>query len=148
VGAVDLASLFRLQRRSMVGLARLLTGSFEIAEEVVQEAFIRLQLAPADLRTPELYLRTIVTNLSRDHLRRVRLERASPPGSRIVLPAPEVDETWEVLCQLPFRQRAVVALRYYEDLSESEIAKILDCRVGTVKSSHHRALIALRRKLS
>jgi RNA polymerase sigma factor (sigma-70 family) len=61
---------------------------------------------------------------------------------------PEVDETWATVCLLPFRQRAVLALRYYEDLPEAEIARILGCRIGTVKSARHRALATLRRKLS
>jgi RNA polymerase sigma factor (sigma-70 family) len=145
---VDLSLLYRRQRPAMVRLAQLLTGSFEIAEEVVQEAFVKLQLAPAVAQTPEYYLRAIVANLARDHLRRLRLERALRPEARIVVSAPEVDETWGAVCLLPFRQRAVLALRYYEDLAEAEIAQILGCRIGTVKSTHHRALATLRRKLS
>jgi RNA polymerase sigma factor (sigma-70 family) len=145
---VDVTLLYGRQRQSMVRLARLLTGSFEIAEELVQEAFIKLQLAPTVAENPDSYLRTIVTNLSWGHLRRLRLERALRPEDRIVVPAPELDETWAVVCRLPFRQRAVLALRYYEDLPEAEIAQILGCRVGTVKSAHHRALATLRRELS
>jgi RNA polymerase sigma factor (sigma-70 family) len=145
---VDVTFLYDRQRQSMVRLARLLTGSFEVAEELVQEAFIKLQLAPTVAENPASYLRTIVTNLSWGHLRRLRLERALRPEGRIVVPAPELDETWAVVCRLPFRQRAVLALRYYEDLPEAEIAEILGCRLGTVKSSHHRALATLRRELS
>jgi RNA polymerase sigma factor (sigma-70 family) len=144
----DVSLLYGRQRQSMVRLARLLTGSFEIAEELVQEAFIKVQLAPTVAENPDSYLRTIVTNLAWGHLRRLRLERALQPEGRIVLPAPEIDETWAVVCRLPFRQRAVLALRYYEDLPEAEIARILRCRIGTVKSSHHRALATLRRQLS
>jgi RNA polymerase sigma factor (sigma-70 family) len=145
---VDVTLLYARQRQSMVRLARLLTGSFEVAEELVQEAFIKVQRAPTVAQNPDSYLRTIVTNLSWGHLRRLRLERALPPEGRIVVPAPELDETWAVVCRLPFRQRAVLALRYYEDLPEAEIAEILGCRIGTVKSSHHRALATLRRELS
>lgn len=148
VVAIDLSLLYLRQRPAMVRLAQLLTGSFEIAEEVVQEAFVKLQLAPAIAQTPEYYLRAIVANLARDYLRRIRLERARVPQARIVVPMPEVDETWAAVCLLPFRQRAVLALRYYEDLPEAEIARILGCRIGTVKSARHRALATLRRKLS
>jgi DNA-directed RNA polymerase specialized sigma24 family protein len=137
MAAIEFNLLYGRQRSSMVRLARFLTGSLEVAEELVQEAFVKLH-----------YLRTIVTNLSRGHLRRMRLERAFRPEVRIVLPAPEIDETWAALCRLPFRQRAVLALRYYDDLSEAEIARVLGCRIGTVKSSHHRALATLRRELS
>jgi len=147
-GADDYTALFERRRLAMVRLARLLTGSFDIAEEVVQEAFMKLQLAPSVTKNPEACLRTIVTNLSWGYLRRLRLERALLPEIRIVHPAPEIDETWSVVCELPFRQRAVLALRYYEDLSEAETARVLGCRVGTVKSSHHRALATLRERLS
>ena len=148
MAAEEFNDLFEQQRSSMVRLARLLTGSLEVAEELVQEAFVKLQLAPTVVQNPEYYLRTIVANLSRGYLRRLRLERAFRPDTRIVLAPPEIDETWQALCRLPFRQRAVLALRYYEDLSEAEIARVLGCRLGTVKSSHHRALATLRRELS
>ncbi|HEX2039468.1 MAG TPA: sigma-70 family RNA polymerase sigma factor [Acidimicrobiales bacterium] len=59
-----------------------------------------------------------------------------------------MDETWDVLRRLPYRQRAVLVLRYYEDLSEAEIADVLDCRPGTVKSAANRALARLREELS
>lgn len=145
---IDLSVLYRRHRLSMVRRARLLTGSFEIAEEVVQEAFVKFQLAPSVAQRPQQYLRTIVVNPSRGHLRRLLLERGLKQELRIVVPAPDVDETWAVLCSLPSRQRAVLALRYYEDLSEAEIAGVLGCRLGTLKSSLHRALAALRRRLS
>jgi len=146
--SVDFNLIYGRQRSAMVRLARFLTGSLEVAEELVQEAFVKLQFAPTVVQDPEYYLRTIVANLSRGHLRRMRLERAFRPEVRIVLAAPEIDETWAALCRLPFRQRAVLALRYYDDLSEAEIARVLGCRIGTVKSSHHRAVAALRRELS
>jgi len=145
---IDLTLLYARQRQPMVRLARLLTGSFEVAEELVQEAFVKFQLAPTVAQNPDYYLRKIVVNLSWGHLRRLRLERAHRPENRIVVPAPELDETWAVVCRLPFRQRAVLALLYYEDRSEAEIAQILGCRIGTVKSAHHRALATLKRKLS
>jgi RNA polymerase sigma factor (sigma-70 family) len=145
---MDVTPLYARQRQPMVRLARLLTGSFEVAEELVQEAFVKFQLATTVPQNPDYYLRTIVVNLSWGHLRRQRLERAHRPERRIMIPAPELDETWAVVCRLPFRQRAVLALRYYEDRSEAEIAQILGCRIGTVKSAHHRALATLRRQLS
>jgi RNA polymerase sigma factor (sigma-70 family) len=61
---------------------------------------------------------------------------------------PEIDETWVAVCRLPFRQRAVLALRFYEDMSEAEIARVLGCRPGTVKSGLHRGLSRLREELS
>jgi RNA polymerase sigma factor (sigma-70 family) len=61
---------------------------------------------------------------------------------------PELDETWSALCRLPFRHRSVVILRFYEDLSIEEIAQVLGCRLGTVKSRLHRGLEKLRSELS
>jgi RNA polymerase sigma factor (sigma-70 family) len=61
---------------------------------------------------------------------------------------PEIDETWKAVVALPFDQRAVLVLRYYLELTEAEVASELNCRVGTVKSRHHRALKKLRQELS
>jgi RNA polymerase sigma-70 factor (sigma-E family) len=146
--STDLATLYRRQRDVMVRLARLFTGSSVVAEEVVQEAFLRMHQQRTRPDNPDGYLRTTVANLSRSHLRRLRLERRLPPPDRVVSSDPVIDETWAAVCRLPFRQRAVLALRFYEDLSEAEIARLLDCRVGTVKSSLHRGLSKLREELS
>ncbi len=59
---------------------------------------------------------------------------------------PEVDETWEALRRLPDRQRAAIVLRFYEDLPEAEIARVLGCRPGTVKSLIHRGLARVRKE--
>ncbi len=66
----------------------------------------------------------------------------------MIVREPEIDETWDALNRLPFRQRAVLALAYYADLPEAEIAELLGCRLGTVKSARHRALRALKKELS
>ncbi len=144
----DLAILYRRQRDAMIRLARLFTGSGVVAEEVVQEAFLRMHQQRTRPDKPDAYLRTTVANLSRSHLRRLRLERRLPPPDRVASADPVIDETWTAVCRLPFRQRAVLALRFYEDLPEAEIARLLDCRVGTVKSSLHRGLSKLREELS
>jgi len=146
-GLFDLPDLYRQKRSEMVRMARMLTGSMDVAEEVVQDAFLKLHEREPKLDNPEAYLRTMVTNLCRNHLKRVGIARQIPHERRLVL-EPEVDDLWQMICQLPFRQRAVLALRFYDDLAESEIAAILGCRVGTVKSSLHRALTALRKSLS
>jgi RNA polymerase sigma-70 factor (sigma-E family) len=144
----DLASLYRSQRPAMVRLARLLTRSESIAEEVVQDAFLQLHRRREPPENPGAYLRTTVANLSRNHLRRLKLEQRWSPRERVSFDDPEIDETWAILCRLPFRQRAVIALRFYEDLSEAEIARVLGCRPGTVKSSLHRGLSKLREEMS
>jgi RNA polymerase sigma-70 factor (sigma-E family) len=144
----DFVSLYRRQRTAMIRLARLLTRSEVIAEEVVQEAFLHMHQRREPPENPEGFLRTTVTNLSRNYTRRLRVERRHSSEARATFNDPEIDETWAILCRLPFRQRAVIALRFYEDLSEAEIARILDCRPGTVKSSLHRGLARLREEMS
>ena len=66
----------------------------------------------------------------------------------VVTHQPELDETWDLLRRLPDRQRAAIVLRFYEDLSEAEIARLLRCRPGTVKSLIHRGLARVRSGMS
>jgi RNA polymerase sigma-70 factor (sigma-E family) len=135
-------------------LAYVLTGDHALAEDLVQEAFVRLAGRFLDLRDRDAfpgYLRKTVVNLARMHYRRRRVERAfldrerrEPPGE---VGLPDVDayqHLKQALLQLPARQRAAIVLRYYEDQSESQIADILGCRPGTVKSLLARGLEALR----
>lgn len=144
----DLATLYLRQREAMVRLARLLTGSMGAAEEVVQEAFLRMHQQRTQPDNPAGYLRTTVANISRSHMRRLRLERRVGSPDRVTFDEPVIDETWAAVRRLPFRQRAVLALRFYEDLPEAEIARVLGCRLGTVKSSLHRGLAKLRDELT
>lgn len=144
----DLDTLFRRQREPMIRLARLLTGSTAVAEEVVQEAFLKMHQQDRHPENPDGYLRTTVANLARSRMRRLRLERRIPPPDPLIVHDPEIDETWAAVCRLPFRQRAVLTLRFYGDLPEADIAWVLGCRLGTVKSSLHRGLAKLREELS
>ena len=131
----------------LVGLGRLLTGSRQRGEDLAQEAILgMLRKAPVD--QPRAYLRRSIINLSiNDGRRETRERRHLHTVREQVVPAPEVDDLWPLVVALPARQRAVLVLRYYEDLSEAEIARVLDCRPGTVKSLAARALAALRQEL-
>ena len=144
----ELSDLYRRQGEAMVRFARLLTGSDAVAQEVVQDAFLKMHQRGEAPENPDGYLRTTVANLSKSHLRRLRLERRLPAPDRFTFDDPEIDETWAAVCRLPFRQRSVLALRFYSDLSEAEIARVLGCRPGTVKSSLSRGLAKLREELS
>lgn len=144
-------ALFASTRVEMVRVAHLISGSNAVAEEIVQDAFVRLRERWDSLDNPGGYLRTTVVNACRSQLRRHDVERRYARTQRpddIVTGDREIDETWTALGQLPERQRAVLVLRFYEDLPEAEIAHILGCRIGTVKSSMHRALKRLRKELS
>ncbi|MDQ1484913.1 MAG: hypothetical protein QOJ62_606 [Actinomycetota bacterium] len=141
--------VYRRRRASLVRLAHLLTGSAAAAEDVVHDAFIGLARRQSRVSDPAAYLRRSVVNLSTNvHRRATRERRHLQTLSEPVVDAVEVDDTWRLLKQLAPRQRAVLVLRFYLDLSEAETARVLGCRPGTVKSSTARALANLKEKMS
>lgn len=136
---------------SLLRYAHLLTGDRHRAEDVVQTAFTRMLVAwPRVQRKddPEGYIRKAITRLAIDSRKKAWRERltATPPEASIRSMPLEEDrwEMWALLATLPSRQRAVVVLRYYEDLSEAQIAEVLGCSRGTVKSQASKALAKLR----
>lgn len=153
-----LADLYARHAPSAGRLAYLLTGDAHLAEDLTQEAFVRSFGRFRDLRRPESfewYLRRTIVNLARSHFRRRRTERAylasQPRGERTSPPPPEPgdrDELWTSLRSLPPRQRAAVVLRFYEDLSEAQVADAMGCPVGTVKSLVSRGLERLRTEVT
>lgn len=133
-----------------VRLAGFLSGDRSLAEDLAQEAFIRVQRDFPRLENPGGYLRTTVLNLCRNNQRRTRREglrmvRHGVSPTAVSERAAELDAT---LRRLPYPERAVVVLRYWLGLSEAEIAAHLGCRAGTVKSRHSRALARIRKELS
>jgi RNA polymerase sigma factor (sigma-70 family) len=148
IATSEFDDLFRRRRVAMIRLARVLTGSMAVAEDLVQDAFMKLHEQDVRPQNPEGYLHTIVVNMSRNYMRRRQLEQRLSAKDRVSFEDPAIDELWSMVCQLPFRQRAVLALRFYEDLPEADIARVLDCRLGTVKSTLHRALAKLQKELS
>ena len=130
-----------------VRLAFLLTGDREVAEELVQDAFLAASRSWATVLDEPAYLRSAVVNRARSWGRRAQLERRQP--LRRATPVHlEADELWDALGSLTPRQRAAVVLRYYEDLPEAEIAAILHTRPSTVRTSVHRALRTLRKEIT
>lgn len=150
VTAGSFEDVYRRNREPLLRLARLLTGSDTIAEDVVHDAFLGLSRHWGSVANPDGYLRTSVVNLTRTVHRRTTREREKGERAQrvrvhpVVTHQPEIDETWDVLLQLPDRQRAAIVLRFYEDLPEAEIARVLGCRPGTVKSLIHRGLAKVR----
>ena len=131
-------------------LAILLTGDGLRGEELLQDCLVRLyeQWSRLRLENAHAYLRRTLTNRHVSAWRRLRRERlvAEIPDRAAGGPVhrAEVEPIWAALRALPPRQRAVVVLRHYEDLTERDIAAILGCTVGTVKSHNARALERLR----
>lgn len=141
---------------ALLRYAVMLTGDPHLAQDLVQETMVRVQLnwrrvVHADV--PERYVRRMLTNQYIDWqrgswVRRVLL-RADPDEAVSVRPdhaesTVDRDQVWTWLARLPRRQRAALVLRYYEDLPDAEIAEALGCAVGTVRSSISRALATLR----
>ena len=151
-----LGQLYARHAPNAVRLAYLLTGDQGLAQDLAQEAFVRMLGRFRDLRDPDAfsaYLRATVVNLTRSHFRRRRVEQAyvEREGRAPDAAEPEVGrrvEMWQTLQALPLRQRAAIVLRYYEDLTEAQTADVLRCPVGTVKSLVSRGLERLRTELS
>jgi RNA polymerase sigma-70 factor (sigma-E family) len=152
-----LADLYERHGPGAVRLAYLMTGDRAAAEDIAQDAFVRVAGRLGHLREPaafEAYLRRAVVNLTRNHFRRRSLERAflARAGQREAMAGPEravVDRhtVLDALARLPQRQRAAIVLRFYEDLPEGDVADILRCRPGTVRSLVTRGVQALRSDL-
>jgi RNA polymerase sigma-70 factor (sigma-E family) len=147
--------LYRTHARAAVRLAYFLTGDVETANDIVQDAFVRIAGRFADLRhidNFEAYLGRTVVNLSRNHFRGLQRKKAAEyeEGKRLtasrgrIEPTLPSDALWRGLQQLPRRQREAIVLRYYLDLSEHQTADLLGCAVGTVKSAVSRGLSSLR----
>ena len=152
-----LARLYERHALAATRLAFLLVGDRDLADDLVQDAFVRLAGRFADLRDPgafESYLRKTVVNLARMHFRRRRVERAYLERARAeprrLASMPDVDSFLRMkaaLLDLPVRQRSAIVLRFYEDLSERQIAEVLRCRPGTVKSLLSRGVRTLRESI-
>ncbi len=128
----------------LVRLATLLSGSADVAPDLVQDCFVRLHSRWTSVREPLPYVRRSVVHACASHHRRSARGRHLPPlpeARDIELDAHELEDA---LAKLSARQHAAVVLRYYADLPDADIARALRCRPGTVRSLIHRALAALR----
>lgn len=144
---IGFETAYRQEHPRLVRLAHLITGSNGVAEEVVHDAFISAYRRWGQIDDPAGYLYRSVVNRSRSLLRRRRLEwkhRISHPQPAL---PPELDGVWEALKRLPVRRRTALVLRYYADLTVSEIASYMGARPGTVRSLIHRGHESLRQEL-
>jgi RNA polymerase sigma-70 factor (sigma-E family) len=141
-------------------LASLLTRDAASAEDLAQEAFIKVAGRFRDLRSPDAfdaYLRRTVVNLCMSYHRRKKVarayaerEQARASGRVPASELPDVETTDEVrtaLADLPPRQRAAIVLRFYADLTEAQIADSLGCSVGAARALVFRAMETLRSRI-
>ncbi len=146
---VSIAAVFEADYSRLCRLAYLLTGDGTRAEEIVMEAFVRSLAKWRTVREPSAYVRRTVVRLSSNRRRRAFLERRqSFTREPVTKPGEPVDHVLAAVRALPPRQRAAVVLRYWEDMSEADIASALGCAPGTVKSQLAKARVALEAALT
>ena len=142
---------FASQYEGLRRLGFLLTGDWSQGEELAQDALVRVYWRWTLVRRqhPEAYARKVLINRHRSLLRRLRLEVRHAGQARMetadTSQREELLVVWAAIGRLPARQRAVVVLRYHEDLPELEVARLLRMPVGTGKSTANRALERLRK---
>jgi RNA polymerase sigma-70 factor (sigma-E family) len=156
--AAEFSSYVAARRRALLRTAYLLTGDHHAAEDLVQTALARTYLAwdrIRDAHAVDAYVRRTMVNQHTSWWRRAWRHREVTTGEVPDRPA-ETNDSWDervstlqlLLRGLSPRQRAVLVLRFYEDLTEAEIAHLLGCSLGTVKSASSRALARLRDHLT
>jgi DNA-directed RNA polymerase specialized sigma24 family protein len=150
VAAGRLEDLYVRHAPAALRLAFFLTGDRELAQDLVQDAFVRIAGRFRYLRSPdafETYLRRTIVNLFSSHLRRLRLERAEiarERSERRSIRSPKTPWSTTSLCRpcgTPERQRTAVA-RFYEDLTEREAAEVMRCSASAANSLVSRAGLA------
>ena len=156
-GRADFESWMTARQGRLLRTAYLLTGDVHAAEDLVQTALAKLYLAwdrVCDAPSVDAYARRILVNEHTSTWRRLWRQRevvTDTSEHHLPVGSEEYDGVeaalWEAVRALPERQRAVVVLRYYEQLSERETAEALGVSTGTVKSQASRALGALRTAL-
>ena len=142
----DVGELFRDRREPMARLAYVLTSDAAVSDEIVQEAFLKVHTNWAQITNPSAYLRAAVVNGCRSHHRHIIVER-SIPADRTRAEFAVTDEISDALAKVSYPRRAVLALRYFCDLPDSEIAELLHIRPATVRSRIARGLKDLRKEL-
>ena len=143
-----LEALYRERYPASVRLAHLLVGDRARAEELAQDAFVRIAPRVGSLDDAAAYLRATLVNLCRDDGRRTVRARSQPRERERTAAPPAIPATstavWLALRELPERQRIALCLRYYDDLPDDAIAEVLGVRPATVRSLVHRGLAALK----
>jgi RNA polymerase sigma-70 factor (sigma-E family) len=138
----------RARHGALLRYGLVLTGDPHSAADLVQDALERTGIAWSRVQQrgdPEGYVRRVMANRNISTWRRLRRERlVDVLPEQVHEDLPRDDILWNALARLPKRQRTVLALRYYEDLSEAEIARVLGIAPGTVKSQASKGIASLR----
>ncbi len=143
------ASLYRLAYL----LAASPTGAEDLLQTTLEKAYVNWPRI-SKMGFPEAYVRRMLANTLVSSRRRAWIgeqpwdKLPETVGASAEVPVLDRSLIWPLVCALPDRQRAVIVLRYYEDLSEAQIAEALGCALGTVKSQSSAAIGALRRALA
>ena len=149
----DFRSYVAARSPVLLRTAYLLTGSRADAEDLLQTSLAKTFLSWERIRDREAvdgYVRRVMVNTQTSFWRRRRVDEHSTDllpervGRDATADVDLHDALWTALAALPTRQRAMVVLRFYEDLSEAETARVMGVSVGTVKSTTSRALVKLR----
>ena len=144
---VDWEMLVTHNETRLYRAALAILGDPHEAEDAVQDAFVRyLEKAPADLEAPSAWLMRVLVNGCKSRLR-LAWRRVGPLPDTLPAPGPEERQELEELFSLPPEDRAVIHLHYYEGYSTNEIAQLLGCHPGTVRSRLSRARERLRKLL-
>jgi RNA polymerase sigma-70 factor (sigma-E family) len=160
VGAEDFDAFAARELPWLLRYAVMLTGDRELARDLVQDVMLKAhsrweRVSAAD--RPRLYVRTMITHAFLSWRRRWSVRNVllgsieltdGPPVADHSAAIVERSELWQLLATLPRQQRAVLVLRYYEGLTDAEIAAVLNCSEGTVRGYHSRALATLRGRLA
>lgn len=143
---------------TLVRYATALTGDPHLAQDIVQDVMVKMHSRwrrVAAMDRPELYVRRAITNEFLSWRRRWSVRHLHPAADVPERSVPDTTtasadsaEVWQRLAVLPRQQRVVIVLSYYEGLSDTEIADMLECAVGTVRGYRSRALATLRAALS
>jgi len=148
----EFAEFVAARSKQLIRLAYVLTGDQHAAEDLLQNALVKAAAHWGRIHTaPEAYVRRIMYREQVSWLRR-RIRRRETAMAQVPEPTAGDDAVSvearlalrDALLALPPRRRAVLVLRYLEDLSESQVAEILGCSVGTVRSQNHKAVAQLR----
>jgi len=153
-GQESFDAFVRARLPALLRFAHAVCGDPHTAADLVQDALERTGVRWERIQgtgDPEAYVRRAIVNGRTSRWRKLRRESLVddvPEGRAGMMQQPRDEEMWRLLATLPPRQRAVLVLRYYEDMSEEQIARTLGCAPGTVKSQASKGLAKLRAALA